>query len=251
MDDPIDRARAAASVLPNATLSHFTAAALTHLDHVDTATPTVTVHASTTHSFPGVVVVRSRDLLVRHTSEVHGFRVTTPERTIVDLAAMISVSQLGFVVDAALASRKASYEGIRSVFVDVARKGKPGVTSLRKVLDERGIASAGVSVLEARANRILRQAGLPRFETEFPIPWEPGRRFDVAFPEHRLAIEWDSHRWHATRESFDKDRRRDRLAILHGWRVVRFTWDDVEHRPDVIVTTVDALLGSDPARSVG
>jgi len=251
MDDPIDRAKAAASVLPDATLSHFTAAAIQHMDHVDASTPTVTVHARTTHSFPGVVVVRTRDLLPRHTSTVDGFPVTTPERTIVDLAAVISTAQLGFVIDAALASRRVTLDGIRSVFADVARKGKPGVVALRAALDGRGTDTAGASMLEARANRLLRQSGLPPFETEYPIPWDEGRRFDVAFVAHRVAIEWDSHRWHSDRGSFERDRRRDRLAILNGWRVLRFTWGDVEDRPGAVLSTVEALVRDDPVRSVG
>jgi very-short-patch-repair endonuclease len=58
------------------------------------------------------------------------------------------------------------------------------------------------------------------------------RRFDDAYPDHRLAIEWDGRRkYHGQFAAFEADRLRDREALLNGWRVVRFTWNDVNNRP--------------------
>jgi very-short-patch-repair endonuclease len=38
------------------------------------------------------------------------------------------------------------------------------------------------------------------------------------------------------------DRQRDREAALHGWIVVRFTWQDVIERPDEVSSTVRSLI---------
>jgi hypothetical protein len=98
------------------------------------------------------------------------------------------------------------------------------------------------SELERRARDLIASAGLPMPIHEYPIPWAPGRRFDDAYPDQRLAIEWDSRRYHGQLEAFEADRLRDRTAALHGWRVIRFTWQDVEQRPAMVVESIRLLL---------
>ena len=121
---------------------------------------------------------------------------------------------------------------------------------MRKILDERaGPGNGDASALERRGLDVIRTAGLPIPAIEHPTPWDPTRRFDLAFPEQRLAIEWDSRRWHSRFEDFDRDRRRDRLAAIHGWVVLRFTWDDVVKRQAEVVQQIRALLGRDSARA--
>ncbi|MGI9585612.1 MAG: endonuclease domain-containing protein, partial [Acidimicrobiia bacterium] len=101
------------------------------------------------------------------------------------------------------------------------------------------------SRLESMGNEVLRSSGVDGFTTEYPIPWSPTHRFDVAFPDAELAVEWDSRRWHSQAQAFDSDRFRDRSAILHGWRVLRFTWTDVNRQPDLVLRTVQsAQVGS-------
>ncbi|PPC84666.1 MAG: hypothetical protein CTY38_01050 [Methylotenera sp.] len=58
----------------------------------------------------------------------------------------------------------------------------------------------------------------------------PGRKFriDIALLEHMIAIEMDGWQWHAKHlEDFKKDRRRQNLLVNDGWRVFRFTAEDV------------------------
>jgi very-short-patch-repair endonuclease len=54
----------------------------------------------------------------------------------------------------------------------------------------------------------------------------PGRRFriDIALPASRLAIEVDGWEWHGKHKGdFTRDRERQNLLTLHGWRILRFT----------------------------
>jgi hypothetical protein len=99
------------------------------------------------------------------------------------------------------------------------------------VLQQLDTAPIGASELERRGARLVDRAGVPTPEREYPIPWESGRRFDLAWPKQMAAIEWDSRRWHGALEQMTFDRRRDRAAIANGWVVMRFTWDDVTTRP--------------------
>ncbi|MCL5974726.1 MAG: endonuclease domain-containing protein [Gammaproteobacteria bacterium] len=60
----------------------------------------------------------------------------------------------------------------------------------------------------------------------------PGRKFqiDIAFPAHKLAIELDGHTAHSFKDKFQRDRERQNLLTLHGWRILRFTAKDVSSR---------------------
>ncbi len=69
----------------------------------------------------------------------------------------------------------------------------------------------------------------PQAIAEYP-PNIQGRRFriDIAFVDEALAIELDGWQWHAKHlEDFKRDRRRQNLLVIHGWRVLRFTAEDI------------------------
>lgn len=71
----------------------------------------------------------------------------------------------------------------------------------------------------------------PQAQAEYP-PNIQGRKFriDIAFVEEALAIELDGWQWHAKYlEDFKRDRRRQNLLVIHGWRVLRFTAEDIHH----------------------
>ncbi len=242
MSEPIDRVRAAVAALPAAVVSHESAAELNSIPQVRRGVAVVSVHSQTTHFFPGVVVRRNHDLFPDDIVELDGLPVTNAPRTIIDLAAVVSRHHLESIVDESVAARRVSIEELIVARDRVARRGKPGIKALREVLDYRAPGPDRGTTLERLGARVLIEGGLPEPVYEYPIPWEADQRFDAAYPEHRLAIEWDSIRWHTQLDAFQRDRERDRLAVLHGWRVLRFTWDDVTLRPEHVVSTVRAAL---------
>lgn len=244
LDAPRDRLRAAAAALPNAVVSHESAGVLHSIPTVHDKGPIVTVHSRTTHVFPGVKVHRNHDLREQHTTRVDDLPVTTLPRTVVDLAAVLSKRHLEHIVDDLLAASRVSIPDLETVHAAVARKGKPGSAAIREILRRRvGEPSYPGSRLESLGLGLLTNAGLPRPESEYPIPWSPRHRFDLAYPNHKLAIEWDSRRWHSQLDAFESDRRRDQDAVLNGWRVLRFTWSDVTGRPQGVATAVRRALG--------
>lgn len=242
MPGPRNLVRAAVATLPDAVVSHDSAAALHDIPKLRREAATVLVHSRTTHVFPGVTVHRCHDLLDEHVVEVDGLPVTSVPRTIVDLSRFLTVRHLGAVLGSVVAERRASVSDLQTVVDQVARKGKPGIRKLRWILEERETGPRDGTPLERIGAKVLRDGGLPDPQFEFPIPWSEGKRFDTAYPGSGLAIEWDSRRWHELVEAFAVDRERDRQALLHGWRVVRFTWVDVTRTPEVVVSTVRQLL---------
>ncbi|MEA2010049.1 MAG: type IV toxin-antitoxin system AbiEi family antitoxin domain-containing protein [Actinomycetota bacterium] len=234
--------RAAVAALPDAVVSHDAAAEIHGLPKLRRGVASVLVHSRTTHVFPDVTVRRCHDLEPSHVVEVDGLPVTSIPRTIVDLSPFLTSRHLRAVLESTVADQRVRVDDVRTVVDEIARRGKPGIRKIRWILDERDVGPRNGTPLERVGATVLREGGIvePRFE--FPIPWDHERRFDVAFPPERLAIEWDSRRWHELVEAFSRDRERDRQALLHGWRVVRFTWVDVTRHPEDVVDTVRRLL---------
>jgi len=244
MSGSMNLVRAAVATLPNAVASHDSAAEVHEIPKLRRGLATVLVHSRTTHFFPGVVVHRCHDLRDEHIVEVAGLAMTSVPRTIVDLAPFLTRRHVAAVLESVIAEQRIGIAAVERVVEQVARRGKPGIRKIRSILDDRRSGPRNGSPLERRGADVLRVGGLPEPRFEYPIPWDPDRRFDAAFPLERLAIEWDSRRWHELADAFARDRERDRQALLHGWRVVRFTWTDVVDHPSEVVDTVHRLLKS-------
>lgn len=236
--------KAATAVLPNAVASHFSAAALLDISYVPKREVSVTVDSKTTHTFPGVRVFRNQDMATDHWFTHEGIPTTTVDRTVLDLAATMHPKLLARSIDELFAERRCTLEGLTNILESVARRGKPGVSNLRSVLEDRGEDGTSGTKLERAGVSLLVSFGFTGFVREYPIPWTDDKRFDVAFPLQRLAIEWDSYRWHTQEERFRADRERDRLAVEHGWRTLRFAWHDVHDTPWVVVESIRSVLAT-------
>lgn len=238
--------RAAVRLL-GAVVSHESAGKTHGLEPLHVSQPSVTVSHRSTHEFPDVIVHQSTDLLEEHTVEIDAMRVTTPERTIIDLAHVVPRGRLDRIIDNALAAQVVDLDDLLTLHHTLARRGKPGVKVLREILTAKtGDPEASSTELEARLRKLLRRAGLPEPVAEFKAPWlKPiNGRVDLAYPGHRLVIEADSRRWHALHDAFEEDRRRDNAAQLAGWRVLRFTWRMINDDPVAVIEAVRRALES-------
>lgn len=242
-EENLDLVRGAVLTLPGAIASHQSAAQLLDFPHQPKALPTVTVRSSTTHRFPGVLVRRTSDLMKSHVTLVTGIPVTNVARTVFDLAGIMDLEELDRIVESLIISNRLKIRHLELVSKDIARRGKRGTANIRQVLSLRG-DTRGIdpTILERRGRLVLADHALPTPVAQFRIPWDPARRFDDAYPDHRVAIEWDSRAWHTQREAMTSDRRRDREAAENGWVVLRFTWDDLINGPTDIATTVRSII---------
>jgi very-short-patch-repair endonuclease len=101
------------------------------------------------------------------------------------------------------------------------------------------------SVLESLCRVLLHQAGLAPEQTQLVVRTAAGRwigRVDFAWSAARLVVETDGFAFHADRTSFREDRRRGNALVLAGWRVLRFSWEDVVHHPEDVVAAVREAL---------
>jgi very-short-patch-repair endonuclease len=157
-----------------------------------------------------------------------GIPVTTPARTLIDLAGRMPTAALGRLVDGAIR------RGLLTID-DLARcaerlrpaPGRP-MRRVRAVLAVRlGGFGVGESVLEERIGRLLSEkAQLEGLVRQFPVQ-VGGRRFriDIAQPELRIAHEVDGWHYHNSRSSFSDDRERANRLTAAGWTVLRYTAD--------------------------
>ncbi|MFC6154199.1 endonuclease domain-containing protein [Nocardioides yefusunii] len=57
-------------------------------------------------------------------------------------------------------------------------------------------------------------------------------RPDLVDVERRLVLEADSFQWHGSRSGLVRDAQRYNGFVVAGWKVLRFTWEDVVAHPD-------------------
>ena len=89
------------------------------------------------------------------------------------------------------------------------------------------------SAMETRLRLILVMGGLPPPVLQYRVCDARGNllaRVDLAYPQARLAIEYDG-RHHFDDQYSRRDRRRDLLLDEVGWYTMRFTEDDVLRTP--------------------
>ncbi len=228
-----------------AVVSHESAAQMHRMPGLRKGLLIVSVPVRRSNRYPGVVVRQRTDLSPEQLCTSGGLAVTTPARTVIDMAQYLGAKRLAKLVDATVAEGLTSYESLGVLFEHLARRGKPGIKQLRMVLGDRGADPiASTSVLEERILDLIERSGLPMPTAQFSPTWlaATNGRVDFAYLEERLVIEGDSRRWHTMADAFLTDRERDNLAQLAGWRVLRFTWWDVEERPDYVVTLIRKAL---------
>lgn len=194
----------------------------------------------------GFVVHETRDLAPRDAAVADGIPVTDPVRTVIDLAAHWPAERLVEAIDDLERRRLASVLDLEVRFLELARRGRPGIAVLREVLAARS-GRVPDSVFERRVERLLLAAGLRAPVRQHEVVGPDGcYRIDLAYPDIRLAIELDGVAFHGARRLAADDRRQTALAVL-GYRVLRFTWDDLVRRPDWVVACVAAALAGVPS----
>lgn len=199
----------------------------------------------------GVVAHRSATLVDADVSRLGGIPLTSPARTIVDCSGTVPLAQLGAVVDDALRRGLVRLEELRRCHERVATgPGRRPTVALRSVLLERAPGyEAGDSQREADIVRLLANSGLPAPVLGHRVTIGRHRyKLDIAWPEARLAIEFDGWDIHRTFTAFHRDRQRGRRIASAGWTILPVTAHTDLHE---LIGDVTRLLLRDSVRSAG
>jgi very-short-patch-repair endonuclease len=166
----------------------------------------------------------------------HGIPITSPVRTLVDLATRLTPAELEGAVGEADRLDLVDPDSLRRALDTMGRR--KGVAALRKVLDRRTFLLSHTD-LERRFAKILRRAGLPRPESQRRVGLG---RVDFFWPERGLVVETDGLRYHRTAAQQAVDRRRDQAHAAAGRTALRFTHGQVAFETDHVADTLAAVM---------
>ena len=210
--------------------------------------PDVAVPWETRRARAGVTVHRTRSLASSDRTTVEGIPVTTPARTLRDLATVASPRVLNRA--AARAERLGLVDAETIAALLAAHGARPGVATLRAALGDGRSLVLTRSEAEELLLALLRRFGLPTPETNVRIA---GYEVDCFWPALGVAVEVDGFAHHGSRRSFDDDRRRDAELAAAGVQVIRVTWTHLTKEPErtmMRLGQVLALAGS-PVQTPG
>jgi very-short-patch-repair endonuclease len=178
-------------------------------------------------------VVHRAVLETDEVTRVAGIPVTTPGRTIVDLADTEPRRTVERAID------EAEYLRLDCSGLE-PKPGRPGTGLLTRVLSEHQPGATRTrSELEERFLEMCDLHGLPRPEVNAVIE---GYEVDFVWREERLIVETDGRAAHGTRRAFERDRVRDLELTAAGWRVVRVTYARLSREPERVAEQLARLL---------
>ncbi|MEA2900997.1 MAG: hypothetical protein QOH36_884 [Actinomycetota bacterium] len=228
---------ASLAIGPDAAVSHQSAARLWGLRGA-TSQRVEVIAPGTGKPRLGLAVVHRSAILAPVDVRIHeGIRLTRPERTLIDVAAVVPPDAAAGMLESAVHLGLTTPEHIWRY---LSRYGGPGVRGagrVRAILEARGPAARPTeSGLEDLALRVLFRAGMPRPVRQYVIrvPGRPDIRPDLSYPPKRFALEVDSALWHSDSESYRRDRAKWNLLVALGWTLLILTDFDLHERPEVV-----------------
>jgi very-short-patch-repair endonuclease len=233
---------------PGAVLSHTSAADAWEIRASASATMHVTVGPGGRSTGPGIRVHRRTALPADEATELDGLSITTPVRTLLDLAAGgLRGRRLEAALDHAERRLRVDWAEVRRIVERHA--GRPGAPALRDTLARYAPGTVDTfSELEEIVLELCDEYGFPRPHVNRMIE---GKRRDFSWPGTRLIVEADSYTWHRSPSALDDDRERDVRLTLAGYVPLRFTYKQcTERRAYVRAAILHGLLEHRPGAAV-
>jgi very-short-patch-repair endonuclease len=217
----------------DALLSHQSAAELWEIRKSRPGPIEVTLTSASKRRVRGLVIHRRTVLSPQDRRTRHRIPVTSPARTLADLARRLPEAELESAVNEADGLDLIDPERLRRALGQM--RGEAGAGALLRILD-RQVFRLTDSELERMFLRLVRSAGLPIPQTRGVLH---GFRVDFFWPEFGLVVETDGLRYHRTPAQQALDRRRDQLHTAAGLTTLRFTHAQIRFDP----TEVRDVLG--------
>jgi very-short-patch-repair endonuclease len=186
-------------------------------------------------------VIPERDIRWRH-----GLRLTSPPRTILDLAFLVDEGELESVVADAEFRNLASHAELTAQVK--SHEGKRGVAKLRRVFGLPGGPKRTRSTGERAMIRLFRRAGISGFETNARIH---GYEVDFLWRDAGVVVELDGWDAHSGRVAFERDRLKIARLTAHGLVVIPVTGRQLGHDPTGVLDRVERTLASARTASGG
>lgn len=160
---------------------------------------------------------------------VSGRLATAPAWTAVEVARQLRRPRALATLDAALRSMRCTRFEIESAVNE--QRGRRGIVAVRELLPLADPQAE--SAMESEVRLVIIDHGLPLPELQYPIYGRGGElwRVDFAWPERRLAAEYESVGWHAGRNEMLRDKTRWGKIQELGWTIIPIVVSDVRQEP--------------------
>lgn len=181
-----------------------------------------------------------RDGVQRTTVQGPGYRIASFEDAFLDTLTCVEDADARRLIDESLQLHQ--IQPHQWLDLVAARAGRHGVSQLRRLsaLVLAGTHSHG----ERKMKKLLVRAGLRGWVPNFQLLHD-GRivaELDFARSDLKLCIEVDGRAFHIDDKAFQRDRlRQNELAGL-GWLVLRFTWEQITQRPELVIAQIKAAI---------
>lgn len=178
---------------------------------------------------------------------VSGRLATAPAWTAVEVARQLRRPRALATLDAALRSMRCARSEIENAVAE--QRGRRGIVAARELLPFAD--GRAESAMESEARLVMIDHGLPLPELQYPIHGHGGEmwRVDFAWPDMRLAAEYESIEWHAEPAEMLRDKTRWAKLQELGWTIVPIVVDDVRREPGRLAARIARHL--DRARMAG
>jgi very-short-patch-repair endonuclease len=183
--------------------------------------------------------VRRVALPASDVTSVATWRCTTGVRTALDIARWEPLPEAVAALDVLLARAIVGKSELAEAAASSTGRGARRIRQATGLADHRAESQP-----ESRLRVLLALAGLhavPQFSVRDAAGDVIGR-VDLAFPEQRVAVEYDGA-WHAEPGQFAKDRRRLNRLVSAGWTVLHVTAADMRD-PEGLVARIRALVAA-------
>ncbi len=168
----------------------------------------------------------------------HGLPLTSPPRTILDLAAALHAEHLESVVAEAGYRRFASEAELKDQLGRYPKR--RGVASLIEILDLPGGPRRTRSPAERLMLRLLRRAQITGYETNGRIH---GYEVDFLWRDLDFAVEVDGYDAHSGRVAFERDRLKIATLEAHGLTVMPVTGRQLRVNEEGVFRRLVGALG--------
>lgn len=185
------------------------------------------------------VRIRRRDLTAGQVTMFRRARATTPEVTATDLARVGTLDEAVVLIDRFISARATDLERVRGAARGVTGRGCRQVRRAVALAD--GLSG---SPQETRLRLLMHRSALPRPVAQFVVRDSAGfvARVDFAWPEAKVAVEYEG-RWHGeSPQQVAADRRRLNRLTAAGWIVIFVTAADLHHPGEMIGRIAAALV---------
>ena len=206
------------------------------------------------HSTPRRVNVVGHQLalLPDEVVEFDGVRLTSPARTWLDLAAVLSIDDLVIAGDSLVCEHGHEFPVPREALCSIEElrsmvERHPGSRGVRKARVALDLIRVGAdSPPETRLRLAVVRSGLPEPELNYvlwgvhgvPVLWP-----DAAYADWRVSIQYDGA-GHGGSGQYLRDIRRESVTRAYGWLEVRVAKDDLAAEGPAVVRKVRAALES-------